>query len=317
MTSRDTALFNTPRTSHFGLLMSDDEASDSGSSTSKEQTAESIRKSENSATVDGTIRATDEKTVHPMTNGKSASSTEEDAGDWACARAKVHHKKQPPVTGGGSRNVGFTRGGTTGVGFLSHQHPHGHHGHGHHHQGPRKVVAPVSLEQLNAEQTLEIYDFPEAWRTSDIRKAFSVFEGQYRLKWQNDTSCFIHFETAEMASKALAEVHPEGALIRPYAPENVIPASSKPEAGLMTTENTLEIYSFPSTWHSAELNKLLAAFSGQYRLKWRNDASCYAVFDSTETMQKALLEISNESACKVRQYVSLPVDQGHGHLVQP
>lgn len=317
MTSRDTALFNAPKTSRFGLLISDDEASDSSPSTSKDQTAESIGNSEKLTAVDGTIRATDDKTALPMTNGKSASLTEEGTGDWACARAKTHHKKQPPAASGGSRNIGFTRGGTTGTGLPSHQHTHGHHGHSHHHQAPRKVVAPVSLEQLNAEQTLEIYDFPEAWRTSDIRKAFAVFEGQYRLKWQNDTSCFIHFETVEMASRALVEVHPEGALIRPYAPENVITPPSKPEAGLMTTENTLEIYSFPSTWHSAELNKLLAGFSGQYRLKWRNDASCYVVFDSTETVQKALSEISKEPACKVRQHVSLPVDQGHGHLIQP
>lgn len=314
MASRDTALFNAPKTSHFGLLISDDEeTSGAEAPAAREQAAETTAGPTGSSVVNGSAKA-GEKAAPSTANDRPALSTEEDTGDWACAKVKTHHRRQPPAaSGGGGRNVGLARGTSTGTGASSHQSAHGHHGHAHVHQGPRRAVAPVSLDQLNAEQTLEICAFPEVWRTSDIRRVFSSFEGQYRLKWQNDTSCFVHFEGAETAAKALAEVHPESATIRPYAPENVLPASPRPEAGQMSAENTLEIYSFPPTWHSAELNKLLAAFAGHYRLKWRNDAACYVVFDSAEAMQKAQAEISGDPICKVRHYASLSADQGHDH----
>lgn len=266
MASRDTALFSAPRTLHFDLLISDEESSDGENTPTN--TIVPTQEQNDASKAASASGATVEASVVEDVNGED---------DWSCAKPKPHRKSS------GGRNVGFTKGN----GNFS---------------ASKKPIVPVLLEQLSPKLTLEIYDFPESWRTNDIKKILSPLDGKYRLKWQNDTSCFIHFETAEEATNALAELQPKNAFIRPFAPENVLPATAKPDISQMSAENTMEVFSFPPSWHSNELNKLLAAFAGQYRLKWRNYASCYVVFDSADMMQKAFAEISRETVCKARPY---------------
>lgn len=87
------------------------------------------------------------------------------------------------------------------------------------------------------EVTLEFYDFPPSLRTSDLHgfahKAAGV-DGHYRLKWQNDTSCWIILDSPELADTALAHLkavqQPDDACIRvrPYHPDNVKPVDRPP-----------------------------------------------------------------------------------------
>lgn len=85
--------------------------------------------------------------------------------------------------------------------------------------------APLSIDQLCAERTLEVYSFPAAWRTADLRKFVGTAgPAPYRLKWQDDTSCWVHYESADAAAAALAAfaAAPESeASVRSFAPENV------------------------------------------------------------------------------------------------
>ncbi|PJF17334.1 hypothetical protein PSACC_02815 [Paramicrosporidium saccamoebae] len=156
---------------------------------------------------------------------------------------------------------------------------------------------PLTVEMLSPEHTIELYDFPAVWRTADIRKFMSPFDHQYRIKWQSDTSCFIHFETSELANRAMQELPSDVASLRVFAPENVIQQAPKTEAH-STPETTLEVYGFPATWRSDELNKVLTNVAGQYRLKWRNDASCFVIFDSREILENGKLELAKEAAIK-------------------
>ena len=53
---------------------------------------------------------------------------------------------------------------------------------------PKEIVIP------KPENSVELYDFPSTLKTNDLRKFLQDFDGHYRLKWVNDTSCFVVFE---------------------------------------------------------------------------------------------------------------------------
>ena len=53
---------------------------------------------------------------------------------------------------------------------------------------PKEVVVP------KAENTVELYEFASTLKTADLRKILNAFEGHYRLKWINDTSCYVVFD---------------------------------------------------------------------------------------------------------------------------
>lgn len=53
---------------------------------------------------------------------------------------------------------------------------------------PREVIRPTP------ETSIELCDFPATLRTGDLRKFLQAFEGSYRLKWHNDTSCYVVFD---------------------------------------------------------------------------------------------------------------------------
>lgn len=279
MASRDNALFNVPRASHFSLLMADDEEDSSPSDPgSAVETSEAPAASSTAETIPSVP-------AKPSVPIPAASNDADGDDDWSCATRKTHQKRGGRVAQNGApRASGFA------------------HGHGKRGQ----AVPPVSVEQFNPEHTLEIFNFPSAWRTSDIRKFLSPFDGCYRLKWQNDTSCWVHFDDPSVASRALSELHSEEASLRVFAPENILPTASKTEnSPVPTPETTIEVYGFPATWRAGELNKLLAPWSDQYRLKWRNDASCYVIFETPEALESARAVLANDASIKTRPYVAL------------
>lgn len=264
MASRDNALFNVPRASHFSVLMSEDEEDaqvDSGA----------VVESSQPVPVEG-----------PATEEAPKTTDQNPHDDWSCVSRKTYQKKTNKAVQNG---IPRTNGSVAGSGRRTH-------------------AAPVAVEQFTPELTLEIFNFPSAWRTSDIRKFLSPFEGQYRLKWQNDTSCWVHFEEASIASRALLELQNEEASLRVFGPENVLPVVPKAEQS-PAAETTIEVFGFPATWRAVELNKLLATWNGQYRLKWRNDASCFVIFDSAELLEAARPVLAGEAVLKIRPYSSL------------
>jgi hypothetical protein len=52
----------------------------------------------------------------------------------------------------------------------------------------KEVVVP------KAETSIELYEFPSTLKTNDLRKFLQEFDGHYRLKWINDTSCYVVFD---------------------------------------------------------------------------------------------------------------------------
>lgn len=215
-----------------------------------------------------------EETIASPTKTTTFAPVDNDANDWSCMKGKVQRPKvAKPITK---------------ASFPS----------------KKSIVPPLAVEQLSPELTLEVYNFPASWRTSDIRKLLNAFEGQYRLKWQSDTSCWIHFEKPEQATSALEQIHEESASFRPFAPENVLLVTPKTEL-YPTSETTIEIYGFPSTWRAPELNKILTPLANRYRLKWRNEASCYVIFENAEVRIEAQTLLDAENVIKTRPYTEV------------
>lgn len=89
------------------------------------------------------------------------------------------------------------------------------------------------------ENTLELYNFPKEMITADLQSFAGQVPGvenRYRLKWQNDTSCWLICESADLAHNVLdtlsALEQPDDARIniRRYDVANVVKAS-KPDLG--------------------------------------------------------------------------------------
>jgi hypothetical protein len=84
-------------------------------------------------------------------------------------------------------------------------HQNAHHAHGN--MASRPPKEPVSLSQ---ETTLEFYDFPASFRTADLKSALLGPEGgpRFRIKWNNDTSCWFVFDCIadrDLARKTVEE----------------------------------------------------------------------------------------------------------------
>lgn len=52
----------------------------------------------------------------------------------------------------------------------------------------KEVIVP------KPENSIELYEFPSTLKTADLRKFLNDFDGHYRLKWINDTSCYVVFD---------------------------------------------------------------------------------------------------------------------------
>ena len=62
---------------------------------------------------------------------------------------------------------------------------------------PKEIIVP------KAENSIELYDFPSTLKTADLRKFLQSFDGHYRLKWINDTSCYVVFDDESLGIKLL------------------------------------------------------------------------------------------------------------------
>ena len=60
---------------------------------------------------------------------------------------------------------------------------------------PKEVVVP------KVENSIELYEFPSTLKTNDLRKFLQEFDGHYRLKWINDTSCYVVFDNESLGKK--------------------------------------------------------------------------------------------------------------------
>ena len=60
---------------------------------------------------------------------------------------------------------------------------------------PKEVVVP------KAETSIELYEFPSTLKTVDLRKFLNDFDGHYRLKWINDTSCYVVFDEESLGKQ--------------------------------------------------------------------------------------------------------------------
>ena len=89
------------------------------------------------------------------------------------------------------------------------------------------------------ENTLELHDFPKEMITADLQSFVSQVPGvenHYRLKWQNDTSCWLICESADLAHNVFSTLgaleQPDDARIniRRYDVANVIKVG-KPDLG--------------------------------------------------------------------------------------
>ena len=135
----------------------------------------------------------------------SPSSTAEDS-MWATATSKHPHTKKRPayqprpvVAGAGA--VGVTT--PTSPSTSTAAHSTGHQTH------QTQSTNPPTREPVNLSEdtTLEFYEFPAAFRTPDLKAALERFQqGRYRLKWNNDTSCWFVFDGVESRDAALKVV---------------------------------------------------------------------------------------------------------------
>lgn len=53
---------------------------------------------------------------------------------------------------------------------------------------PKELIIP------KVDNSIELYDFPSTLKTGDLRKFLQAYEGHFRLKWNNDTSCYVVFD---------------------------------------------------------------------------------------------------------------------------
>ena len=82
---------------------------------------------------------------------------------------------------------------------------------------PKEVVVP------KPENSIELYEFPSTLKTVDLRKFLNDFDGHYRLKWINDTSCYVVFDEESLSQRALTELKDDNIKIKSY----IEPASAE------------------------------------------------------------------------------------------
>lgn len=93
--------------------------------------------------------------------------------------------------------------------YHHHHHPHGATIIGNGQKKPLQTsqLPPLTLAEIcDATKSLELHGFPSKYRTGNLRKFVEggIAPGAgYRLKWQNDSSCWVVFDEAESLEKAL------------------------------------------------------------------------------------------------------------------
>lgn len=166
---------------------------------------------------------------------------------------------------------------------------------------------PLTLEELSPELTIEVYGFTVEWRTPDLKKYLAPMRTTYRIKWQDDTSCWVHFDSPEKATRALEtlpglndETAPNVLIRRFCGLRNNLEASiSSSEDTESINARAVLIYDVPNNWEEVNVDKLLASYSGRYNLKGKSGTTFLAVFESAADA-KAVLETVSSHECKIR-----------------
>lgn len=98
--------------------------------------------------------------------------------------------------------------------------------------GPRQYGQSLPM---NPQSTVELHDFSAELKTEDLHAFVQRLvpalvsspqaSANYRLKWQDDTSCFVVCATVELANDLLAAAHVSSSdsspiLVRPFSQEN-------------------------------------------------------------------------------------------------
>jgi hypothetical protein len=116
---------------------------------------------------------------------------------------------------------------------------HAYHHHAHHPHGATIIgngqkkplqtsqLPPLTLAEIcDAAKSLELHGFPSKYRTGNLRKFVEggIPSGAgYRLKWQNDSSCWVVFDEADSLTKALeALAGDEFIQVRRFDPANLV-----------------------------------------------------------------------------------------------
>ena len=108
--------------------------------------------------------------------------------------------------------------------WQSNKQHHGSHPH------PQQHRQPVTIEEISATTAIELYGFPPSHRTSHLRQHLQPWDHKYRLKWQNDSSCWVVFDDPadvpvaleKLVGKGDTEIH-----TRPFDPANMLIGESK------------------------------------------------------------------------------------------
>jgi hypothetical protein len=192
---KDASVFS-PGRSNFGLLMSDSEQSSVEVSDHEEvKPVETAVKTEDDSNTEQAPQEDDEwgtvvqhkKQRNPSTPGKPGQHSRRD-----------NYPNKTVFIGNGSKKL---------PGQAAAPHP------------------PVLVEDIRAETALELHGFPPKYRTGHLRRFVETVAPSglgFRLKWQNDQSCWVVFDEPEMLKKALAELHDEVIQVRPFDPENLV-----------------------------------------------------------------------------------------------
>eukprot|EP00092_Neocalanus_flemingeri_P061303 GFUD01073678.1.p1 GENE.GFUD01073678.1~~GFUD01073678.1.p1 ORF type:complete len:413 (-),score=112.11 GFUD01073678.1:172-1410(-) len=64
----------------------------------------------------------------------------------------------------------------------------------------------INIDQFG--HVIEVYDFPQQMKTSDLMAAYHAFTARWDIKWVDDTHALGVFSSAEVAAEALAMRHP-------------------------------------------------------------------------------------------------------------
>lgn len=179
MSSNDnTILYNSARVANFSVLLDDEPISDIDVSTL------SISKP----------KIVEPKVVVPVTPAVDTQSSDGWSSVTKNSKKSLSNPHKATIRPSGSSTLPTVKPSFNNRTSSQHQNSHQHH----HRSKP--FIPPLQMDQLNESQTVEVYDFPSDWRTSDLKRLFPSLE--YRLKWHSDNSCWFHFENEELCSKA-------------------------------------------------------------------------------------------------------------------
>jgi len=70
----------------------------------------------------------------------------------------------------------------------------------------RTSDSTINIDQFG--HVIELYDFPQQWKTNDLMAAFQAFTSKWDIKWVDDTHALGVFSSVDVAAEALALRNP-------------------------------------------------------------------------------------------------------------